>query len=72
MSNSLIPAQKVDCVETPCAEETAFLCVVKSPISDSFFIHVSVPHFPNVSFDSLLDCSSSHCFLDEHFACSNL
>ena len=36
-----------------------------------FFIDVSVPHFPNLSFDSLLDCGSSHCFLDEHFACSN-
>ena len=71
MSNSLIPAQKVDCVETPCAEETAFLCAVESPISNSFFIHVSMPHFPNLSFDSLLDCGSSHCFLDEHFAHSN-
>ena len=58
-------------METPCAEETAFLCAVESPISNSFFIHVSMPHFPNLSFDSLLDCGSSHCFLDEHFACSN-
>ena len=58
-------------METPCAEETTFLCAVESPISSSFFIHVSVPHFPNLSFDSLLDCSSSHCFIDEHFACAN-
>ena len=58
-------------METPCAEETAFLCAVDSPISSSFFIHVSVPHFPNLSFDSLLDCSSSHCFIDEHFARAN-
>ena len=71
MSSSLVPAQKVDCVETPCAEETAFLCAVKSPISSSFFIHVSVPHFPNLSFDSLLDCGSSHCFIDEHLAHAN-
>ena len=61
----------MDCEETPCAEETAFLCAVESPISSSFFIHVSVPHFPNLSFDSLLDCGSSHCFLDEHFARAN-
>ena len=71
VSNSLIPAQMVDCMETPCAEEAAFLFAVKSPISNSFFIHVSVPHFPNLSFDSLLGCGSSHCFIDEHFACSN-
>ena len=58
-------------METPCAEETAFLCVVKSPISNSFFIHVSIPHFPNLSFDSLLDCGSSYYFIDEHFACPN-
>ena len=68
MSNSLIPAQKVDCMETPCAEETDYLCAVESPIPSSFFVHVSVLHFPN---NSLLDCSSSHCFLDEHFAHSN-
>ena len=36
MSNSHIPAQKVDCVETPCAEETAYLCAVESPIPNSF------------------------------------
>ena len=71
MSNSLIPAQYVDCMETHCAEETAYLCAVDSPIPSSFFVHVSVLHFPNLSFNSLLDCSSSHCFLDEHFACSN-
>ena len=58
-------------METPCAEETAFLCAVESPISSSFFIHVPVPHFLNLSFDSLLDCGSSHCFLDEHFAHAN-
>ena len=57
-------------METPCAE-TAFLCAVESPISSSFFIHVSIPHFLNLSFDSLLDCGSSHCFLDEHFARAN-
>ena len=67
MSNSHIPAQKVDCMETPCADDTAYLCAVKSPIPNSFFIHVSVLHFPNLSFNSLLDCGSSHCFLDEHF-----
>ena len=71
MSNSHIPAQKVDCMETPCAEDTAYLCAVESPIPNSFFIHVSIPHFPNLSFNSLLYCSSSHCFLDEHFARSN-
>ena len=36
MSNSHIPAQKVDCVETPCAEDTAYLYAVKSPIPNSF------------------------------------
>ena len=37
----------------------------------SFFIHVSIPHFLNLSFHSLLDCGSSHSFLDEHFAHAN-
>ena len=58
-------------METPCAEKTAYLCAVESPIPSSFFVHVSVPHFLNLSFNSLLDCGSSHCFLDKHFACSN-
>ena len=58
-------------METPCAEDTAYLCAVESPIPNSFFVHVSIPHFPNLSFNSLLDCGSSHCFLDEHFAHSN-
>ena len=58
-------------METPCAEDTAYLCAVKSPIPNSFFIYVSIPHFPNLSFNSLLECGSSHCFLDEHFARSN-
>ena len=71
MSNSHIPAQKVDCMETPCAEDTAYLCAVKSPIPNSFFVHVSILHFPDLSFNSLLDCGSSHCFLDKHFAHSN-
>ena len=71
MSNSFIPAQKVDWLETPCAEETAYLCAVESPIPNSFFVHVSILHFPNLSLNSLLDCGSSHCFLDEYFAHSN-
>ena len=58
-------------METPCAEDTAYLCAVKSPIPNSFFIHISIPHFPNLSFISFLDCGSSHCFLDKHFARSN-
>ena len=58
-------------METPCAEDTAYLCAVKSLIPNSFFVHVSVLHFLNLSFNSLLDCGSSHCFLDKHFSCSN-
>ena len=49
-------------METPCAEDTAYLCAVKSPIPNSFFVHVSILHFPNLSFNSLLDCGPSHCF----------
>ena len=52
-------------------KDTAYLCAVESPIPNSFFVHVSILHFPNLSFNSLLDCGSSHCSLDEHFACSN-
>ena len=64
--------QEVDC-ESTCANvfQTAFLNAVDSHISNSLSIRLYSDHFPNFHFVSLLDCGSSHCFMDEKFAKDN-
>ena len=50
--------------------QTAILNVVNSP-KNSLSLTLYPDHFPNFSFVSLIDCGSSHCFLDEKFAKDN-
>ena len=60
----------VNC-ESPCAEEVAVLNTTISPNKKSIFVPVSALHFPNLTFSPHVDCSSSHCFVDNHYAKSN-
>ena len=48
----------------------AFLNVVNSP-KNPLSLTLYPDHFPNFSFVSLIDCGSSHCFLDEKFTKDN-
>jgi Retroviral aspartyl protease len=62
----------VDC-ESACVDglQTAFLNAVDSPNKNSLSLILYPNHFPNFSFPCLIDCGSSHCFLDEKFAKDN-
>ena len=64
----------MDC-ESACVDvlQTAFLNAVDSHTSNSLSITLYTNHFPNFSFVSfsLIDCGSSHCFMDEKFAKDN-
>ena len=62
----------MDC-ESACVDalQTAFLNAVDSHTSNSLSITLYTNHFLNFSFVSLIDCGSSHCFMDEKFAKDN-
>ena len=44
------------------------LNAIISPKVKALFIPVTSLHFPNLSFSCMIDCGSSHCFIDSHFA----
>ena len=60
----------VNC-ESPCADSIAYSNASISPLSNSISIFVGSSHFPNLSFHAMIDCGSSHCFIDSHFANAN-
>ena len=57
----------MDCND-PCAERVAVLNAVISPKVKPLSISVTSLHFPNLLFSCMIDCGSSHCFMDSHFA----
>ena len=64
--------QEVDC-ESTCVDvfQNAFLNAVDLQTSNSLSITLCSNHLPNFSFISLINCGSSHCFMDEKFAKDN-
>jgi Retroviral aspartyl protease len=57
----------VDCVN-PCADRVVVLNAIISPKVKTLLIPVISLHFPNLSFPCMIDCGSSHCFIDSHYA----
>jgi hypothetical protein len=67
LDNSSESAQLVDC-NSPCADRVVVLNAIISPKVKALLIPVISLHFPNLSFSSMIDCGSCHCFLDSHYA----
>jgi hypothetical protein len=44
------------------------LSTIISPKVKALLILVTSLHFPNLSFSCMIDCGSSHCFIDSHYA----
>jgi Aspartyl protease len=57
----------VDC-DSPCADQVVVLNAINSPKFKALLIPVISLHFPNLSFSCMIDCGSSHCFIDSHYA----
>jgi hypothetical protein len=57
----------VDC-DSPCADRVVVLNAIISPKVKALLIPVISLHFPNLSFSCMIDCGSSHCFIDSHYA----
>jgi hypothetical protein len=57
----------VDC-DSPCADRVVVLNTIISPKVKALLILVISLHFPNFSFSCMIDCGSSHCFIDSHYA----
>jgi hypothetical protein len=52
----------------PCADRVVVLNTIISPKVKALLIPVISLHFPNLSFPCMIDCGSSHCFIDSHYA----
>jgi hypothetical protein len=57
----------VDC-DSPCADRVVVLNAIISPKVKALLILVTSLHFPNLSFSCMIDCGSSHCFIDSYYA----
>jgi hypothetical protein len=59
----------VDC-DSPCADShrVVVLNAIISPKVKALLIPVISLHFLNLSFSCMIDCGSSHCFIDSHYA----
>jgi hypothetical protein len=57
----------VDC-DSLCADQVVVLNAIISPKVKALLIPVISLHFPNLSFPCMIDCGSSHCFIDSHYA----
>jgi hypothetical protein len=57
----------VDC-DSPCADRVVVLSAIISPKVKALLILVTFLHFPNLSFSCMIECGSSHCFIDSHYA----
>jgi hypothetical protein len=55
----------VDC-DSPCADQVVVLNAIISLKVKALLIPVISLHFPN--FPCMIDCGSSHCFIDSHYA----
>ena len=51
-----------------CADRVVVLNAIISPKVKALLISVNSLHFPNLSFPCMIDCGSSHCFIDSHYA----
>jgi Aspartyl protease len=60
-------AQLVDC-DSPCADQVVVLNAIISAKVKALLIPVISLHFPNLSFSCVIDCGSSHCYIDSHYA----
>jgi hypothetical protein len=60
-------AQLVDC-DSPCADRVVVLNAIISPKVKALLILVISLHFLNLSFLCMINCGSSHCFIDSHYA----
>jgi hypothetical protein len=60
-------AQLVDC-SNPCADRVVVLNTIISPKVKALLIPVISLHFTNLSFPCMIDCGSSHCFINSHYA----
>jgi Retroviral aspartyl protease len=57
----------VDC-NSPYADRVVVLNAIISPKVKALLIPVISLHFLNLSFSCMIDCGSSHCFIDSHYA----
>jgi hypothetical protein len=57
----------MDC-DSPCADRVVVLNAIISPKVKALLILVISLHFPNLSFSYMINCGSSHCFIDSHYA----
>jgi hypothetical protein len=57
----------VDC-DSPCADWVVVLNTIISPKVKALLIPVISLHFPNLSFSCMINCGSSHYFIDSHYA----
>ena len=67
LDNPSNSAQLVDC-DGLCADRVVVLNAIISPKVKALLISVNSLHFPNLSFPCMIDCGSSHCFIDSHYA----
>jgi hypothetical protein len=67
LDNPSESAQLVDC-DSPCADKVVVLNAIISPKVKALLILVTSLHFLNLSFSCMIDCGSSHCFIDSHYA----
>jgi Retroviral aspartyl protease len=54
--------------DSPCADRVVVLNAIISPKVKALLIPVTSLHFPNLSFCCMIDCGSSHCFINSHYA----
>jgi hypothetical protein len=57
----------VDC-DSPCADRVVVLNAIISPKVKALLIPVISLLFSTLSFSCIIDCGSSHCFIDSHYA----
>jgi hypothetical protein len=60
-------AQLVDC-DSLCADRVVVLNAIISPKVKALLILVTFLYFPNLSFSCMIDCGSSHCFINSYYA----
>jgi hypothetical protein len=53
--------------DNPCADRVVVLNAIIPSKVKALLILVTSLHFPNLSFSCMIDCGSSHCFIDSHY-----
>jgi hypothetical protein len=54
--------------DSPCTDRVVVLNAIISLKVKALLIPVTSLHFPNLSFSCMIDCGSTHCFIDSHYA----